>query len=104
MAFRIELRVVGQDLLMLCISGRITERDVETLQSLLDHKEGVIVIDLKEVLIVAREAITFLALQELNGIELRNCPAYIREWVTKETADRKNFLDRSMRKEDGEDV
>ena len=30
------------------------------------------------------EAIKLLALQESNGAELRNCPAYIREWVTKE--------------------
>jgi hypothetical protein len=31
---------------------------------------------------------TLLATCELNGIELRNCPAYIREWVTKERESR----------------
>ena len=25
-----------------------------------------------------------LALSEANGIELRHCPAYIREWITRE--------------------
>ena len=34
-----------------------------------------------------REAVKLLALHESNGAELRNCPAYIREWVTRERAD-----------------
>jgi hypothetical protein len=28
--------------------------------------------------------VTVLARTERNGIELRHCPAYIREWVTRE--------------------
>jgi hypothetical protein len=28
--------------------------------------------------------VRLLAFSEANGIELRNCPAYIREWVAKE--------------------
>ena len=36
---------------------------------------------------VVREAIKLLAMHELSGVELGNCPAYIREWVTRETAD-----------------
>jgi hypothetical protein len=28
--------------------------------------------------------VEFLALNEANGIALRNCPAYIREWITRE--------------------
>jgi hypothetical protein len=38
------------------------------------------------VLLVDREAIKLLAMRESNGVELRNCPAYIREWVTRERA------------------
>jgi len=34
--------------------------------------------------IVDRDAVEFLALNEANGIALRNCPAYIREWITRE--------------------
>jgi hypothetical protein len=41
-------------------------------------------IDLKDVLLVDRETVKVLALSESNGAELRNCPAYIREWVTRE--------------------
>ncbi len=55
-----------------------------TLRALLEEEEGVVIIDLKDVLIVDREAIKLLAVCEANGVELRNCPGYIREWVTRE--------------------
>ena len=34
--------------------------------------------------LVDREAVNLLAFSEFNGLELRNCPAYIREWITRE--------------------
>lgn len=94
MAFRIDRRLIDQDLLILSISGRIAERDVDTLRSLLEQEERVVAIDLKDVLIVGGEAIKFLALRESHGVELRNCPPYIREWITRETADKKTFGER----------
>ena len=45
-----------------------------------------VAIDLKDVLIVDREAIKLLAMHESNGVELRNCPASIRDWVPSERA------------------
>jgi Domain of unknown function (DUF4259) len=33
-------------------------------------------------------AVKLLAVCETNGTELRNCPAYIREWVSRERAQR----------------
>ncbi len=87
MTCRIDRRVVGQGRAMLCISGRITEEGGNTLRALLELEEGVVIIDLKDVLIVDREAIKLLAVCESNGVELRNCPGYIREWVTREMAD-----------------
>ena len=47
----------------------------------------VLAIDLKDVLLVDREAVKLLTLSEINGTELRNCPAYIREWVARERAE-----------------
>jgi hypothetical protein len=80
---------------MLCISGRITEEAGNTLRALLEEEEAVVIIDLKDVLIVDREAIKLLAVCEANGVELRNCPAYIREWVTRETEDRNSYENRT---------
>ena len=65
------------------------------LRALLEEEEGVVIIDLKDVLIVDREAIKLLAVCELNGVELRSCPAYIREWVTREMADRNSYKNRT---------
>jgi hypothetical protein len=57
---------------------------VDTLRESLGREKGGVAIDLKEVIIVDRDAVTLLALSEANGIKLRNCPAYLREWVARE--------------------
>jgi hypothetical protein len=48
------------------------------------EKGGRVAIDLTEVLLADREAVRLLAVSESNGFELRNCSAYIREWVARE--------------------
>ena len=70
--------------MVLRVSGRIRAEDVDTLRELLGREKGGVAVDLKEVILVDREAVSLLALSEANGIELRNCPAYIREWVARE--------------------
>jgi hypothetical protein len=37
--------------------------------------------------LLTEKAVKLLALSETNGTELRNCPPYIREWVTRERAE-----------------
>jgi hypothetical protein len=66
------------------VSGRIHAEDVETLRQLIGREKAGIAIDLEEVILVDREAVRLLAFCETNGTELRNCLAYIREWVTRE--------------------
>ena len=87
MSCRIERVVGGDDLVVLCISGKLAGEHVDTLQNLLRQEVGALAIDLKSVSLVDREAVQFLALTEYNGTELRNCPAYVREWVTRERAE-----------------
>lgn len=43
-----------------------------------------IVLDLKELTLVARDGIRFLERCEAEGIKLRNIPTYIREWIERE--------------------
>ena len=88
MAYRIDRLVIGEDLVVLRISGRITGADVNAFRASLEREESAVAIDLKEVLLMDREAVELLALLESNGAELRNCPAYIREWVTRERANK----------------
>ena len=44
----------------------------------------VVALDLTEVELVDRDAGKLLVLTEASGIELRHCPTYIREWITRE--------------------
>jgi len=76
-------RVSIEQGLLLCISGRLTAEDLEVVRTELDGRH-VAPIALAEVEMVDREAVKLLAQAEANGIELKSCPAYIREWITKE--------------------
>ena len=70
--------------MFLRVSGRIRAEDVGLLRDLLGSEEGRVTIDLKDVIIVGRDAVKLLALSEANGIDLRNCPSYVREWIDRE--------------------
>jgi hypothetical protein len=69
--------------LVLSISGRIAAEDLAVVRASLAERR-VVAIELAEVQLVARDAVTLLAHSEASGIELRGCPAYIREWITRE--------------------
>jgi len=68
------------------LSGRIEMEDVAELQRLfaLEEFERHLVLDLKDVTLVDRDAVKFLARCEADSIKLENCPAYIREWLVRE--------------------
>jgi hypothetical protein len=86
MSCRIDRIVNAENLAVLFISGRITGEHVDVFRGVLQQESGGFAIDLKNVLLADREAVHLLALSESNGTELRNCPPYIREWVTRERA------------------
>jgi hypothetical protein len=86
MSCRIDRVVNAENLVALFISGWITGEHVEMLRGVLEQESGGFAIDLKNVLLANREAVRLLALSEAKGMELRNCPPYIREWVTRERA------------------
>ena len=82
MTYRIDRLSIEQEV-VLRISGRIAGGDLVVLRTALDDSR-VVAIELADVELVDRAAVEFLALTEANGIALRNCPAYIREWITRE--------------------
>jgi hypothetical protein len=45
-----------------------------------------VVLEMAEATLVDVEAVRFLGVCETQGIELRHCPAYIREWIARERA------------------
>lgn len=85
MACRIDRLVTEDGVVVMKISGRLIADDLEMLRTLLEPEAGVIAFDLRDLLFVDRDAVGLLAHSEAGGgSELRNCPPYIREWVTQE--------------------
>jgi anti-anti-sigma regulatory factor len=74
-----------KDLVTFTLSGRIDEEQVVELQKLLEGEAGgsstAVVLDLADVRLVDRDAVKFLADCEAGGVQLRNCPPYVREWI-----------------------
>ena len=78
---RVDRESDGQVIFVL--SGGITAEDIPALKQLLESESGSskITLDLKDVLQVNDAAIRFLWQCEIAGIALRNCPAFIRDWI-----------------------
>jgi len=77
---RIEKRSQGHGVL-LQLSGRIQSEQLQTLQQQIESCRRNTVLNLDEVELVDRCVVRFLGDCESKGIELMNCPLYIREWI-----------------------
>jgi hypothetical protein len=68
------------------LTGEIGEEQIAELEALIgsEAKGRTIVLDLKNLTLVGRDAIGFLGRCEADGIELKNCAGYVREWITRE--------------------
>jgi len=53
-------------------------------EELFDTDYRSIILDLQEMRLVDRDAVKFLMSCERDGMNLENCPAYVREWMDKE--------------------
>jgi hypothetical protein len=86
MTCRIDRIVIEKDLVVLRISGRLSGEGLDVLRAALEREEGAFAMDLEEVGVADRDAVKLLASRETTGIELRNCPPYIRDWIAAERA------------------
>jgi hypothetical protein len=71
---------------VLTLSGRLVVDNASELSALLAAEPvgRALVLDLKDVVLVDRETVSFLRACEGDGIALRNCPPYIRAWIDRE--------------------
>lgn len=79
-------KIVDRDCVTLRVSGNLETKHLVEIQNALSD-EGMsedVVLDLSEVIVISREAVRFLAKFEVNRIDLRKCPAYIRDWIAQE--------------------
>ena len=85
MTFRIHRQAIGEDRVLLRVSGWITGENVDTLRYLLEQeKSSALILDLKDVRLADSEAVKLLAIHESNGARIDNCPPYIRELLRRE--------------------
>jgi len=68
------------------VSGQMDEDNIGELEVLLRSEMGDrrIVLDLKDLTLAGRTAISFLGRCEDEGITLENCAVYVREWIRRE--------------------
>lgn len=68
------------------LSGRLDSETADELRRALEsEKDGRrIALDLKDLTLLNRDAVTLLERCEAGNIKLRNCPPYVREWITRE--------------------
>jgi anti-anti-sigma regulatory factor len=64
------------------LSGRMDAENAAELERLFHAETNGrrIVLDLKDLTLVNREAVIFLAKSEVD-VQIKNCPPYIREWI-----------------------
>jgi hypothetical protein len=84
MTCKIERLANGDSNVMLRVSGRVQVEHVGTIKVLIGEEWHGAILDLMEVLLVDRDVVTFLAACERKGVHLRNCPAFLLEWIAKE--------------------
>jgi anti-anti-sigma regulatory factor len=87
--FRIHRSASGK-VIVFSLSGRIKAERLAEVEKLLECEAGDhrLVLDLKDVKLVDRHVVSFLASCEAKGINIANCPAYIREWIEQEASAR----------------
>jgi hypothetical protein len=67
--------------------GRIGAENMGELLALVRRLRPHVVLDLDEVMLVDVSVVRFLTACEADGIELRHCAPYIREWMDREGED-----------------
>jgi hypothetical protein len=82
----LRIRRSTNDRVVFALSGRMAEGDLAELQELIGREtsRSQVVLDLKDLTLVCGDAINFLVRCESDGITLENCPAYVREWMTRQ--------------------
>jgi hypothetical protein len=59
-------------------------KEVAELKEHFDCEYEIIILDLRDLRLADRDAVRFLRACEADGMQIENCPAYIREWMDRE--------------------
>ena len=81
---RIERQSKGRSSTNLKLSGRMQADGLSELLAEIEKCNPLPSLDLEEVTLLDRDSVRFLIRCESEGIQLVNCPLYVREWITRE--------------------
>jgi hypothetical protein len=83
MTLKIET-VRGDEGTSIKLIGRLRAESLPDLEAEIKGSGTVLALEMGEVTLVDLDVVRFLNTCESQGIELRGCPLYIREWITQE--------------------
>jgi len=66
------------------LSGDLGSDDLDQVKTEIERCGTLAVLDIEEVALVDLDGVQFLNRCEANGVAVLNCPAYIREWMSRE--------------------
>ncbi len=79
-------RTEDEDGVILSLSGRLQREHLNELRRVFASEAAghSLILDLKDLRLVDHAVVAFLAYCGASGASMRNCPAYIREWISAE--------------------
>lgn len=80
---RIEI-IRSADRTIIRLIGQIEAEHLSELKAQIEAAGSPVVMDMQELTLVDLDVVRFLIKCEAQGIRLRGCPAYIREWIDRE--------------------
>ena len=82
----LKIRRSANGQVVFALSGRMAQDDIPELEALIssEARGRPLVLDLIDVTLVGQDAINFLERCEADGITLKNSPAYVSEWITRQ--------------------
>jgi hypothetical protein len=79
----LKIQRTGNGYVVFAVSGRLEAAGLRELSGLLavESSARAVTLELKDLVLVDRDAVGFLRACAEKGIELRNCPRYIQTWM-----------------------
>ena len=86
----LKIRRTANGEVVFTVSGRMDSESIAELDRLFrsEAKDCQMVLDLKDITLANQDAVNFLERCEAGSITLKNCPAYIREWIMSQKSTR----------------
>ena len=86
----LKIRRTANGEVVFTVSGRMEAGSIAELEGLFrSEADGCqIALDLKDITLANQDAVDFLERCEASNITLKNCPAYIREWIISQNSRR----------------